>query len=184
MNGLPAVCGSNNCGYSYIAPVAQISDFTISGSILTIEGSNFLSLNSLVGITLGQHQCNITSATSSQIVCSVTAVAGSWQPVLTDVNGIVPVATSSLLYVPLIVTGVTPSSGLNPFGGNVIQILGQNFPASLQEATQLSVTLSNGSPCLISNSSYSAIYCVTGAFDGTTSISTLTLSVNLETDSS
>ena len=184
VNGLPAVCASNYCGYSYMAPVAQITDFTISGSTLTIIGSSFLSQDNLVGITLGNHQCTITSVTSTQILCTVTAVAGSWQPVLTDVNGIVPVTTAKFLYVPLIVTSVTPNSGLNPTGGNTIQITGQNFPASLHDAQQLSVTLSNGSPCQISNSSYTVIYCLTGPFDGTSSTSTVTLEVNLESDSS
>jgi hypothetical protein len=35
--------------------------------------------------------------------------------------------------VPLEVTSISPATGLNPFGGNIVTITGNNFPTSLFE---------------------------------------------------
>jgi hypothetical protein len=40
----------------------------------------------------------------------------------------------SPVIVPLEVTSISPATGLNPFGGNIVTITGKNFPTSLLEA--------------------------------------------------
>jgi hypothetical protein len=65
VDGLPAVCSSNLCGYNYIAPVPSITDFSFSGSVLTIIGTDFPALEDLRSVTLAHHECTITSSSDT-----------------------------------------------------------------------------------------------------------------------
>lgn len=104
-------------------------------------------------------------------------------PVMTDIYGIVPVTASTLLNVPLIVNGLSPSS-VNPFGGNTVTITGQNFPGTMDDAAPFTVTFANGSPCTILSTSYTSITCLTGPYSPSAASSVMSLQVNTETDTS
>jgi len=103
--------------------------------------------------------------------------------VVTDILGIVPDTASTLLSVPLIVNSVTPTA-VNPFGGNTLTIAGRNFPGTMEDAAQFSVTFANGSPCTIIDTSYTQITCLTGPFNAGVASSVMSLQVNTETDAS
>jgi hypothetical protein len=53
-------------------------------------------------------------------------VAGtSWLPVVVDANGIIPLdASLTPVDIPLVVSGVTPNTDLNPYGGTFVTITG------------------------------------------------------------
>jgi hypothetical protein len=78
VGGLEAVCGSLSCGYTYITPAASLTDFTLSGTTLTINGAQLPLLTDIVSVTLGNQNCLVTSVSQTQIVCTVTPVAGIW----------------------------------------------------------------------------------------------------------
>jgi hypothetical protein len=40
VDGVEAVCASLNCNYNYVAPLAEITSFSYSGTTLTITGTN------------------------------------------------------------------------------------------------------------------------------------------------
>jgi len=40
VDGVEAVCASLNCNYNYVAPTAQITGFSYSGTTLTITGTD------------------------------------------------------------------------------------------------------------------------------------------------
>lgn len=74
VDGLPAVCACNYCGYSYTVPAASVTSFTLGSGILTISGSSFDP--NILSVSLGNHSCSVTSSSASQIVCGLTPVAG------------------------------------------------------------------------------------------------------------
>lgn len=41
VNGLPAVCQAEDCGFSYVVPTSEITAFSVSGNTLTIDGTGF-----------------------------------------------------------------------------------------------------------------------------------------------
>jgi hypothetical protein len=40
VDGLEAICPDDNCGYSYVTSVGEITDTTLSGTTLTVTGSD------------------------------------------------------------------------------------------------------------------------------------------------
>jgi hypothetical protein len=66
-------------------------------------------------------ECAITEVTQTSIKCTVTPVAGSWAPIVTDSMGVIPIDPSCPnISVPLVLTSVTNNTNLNPFGGTIL----------------------------------------------------------------
>ena len=129
VDSLEAVCSSLLCDYNYINVSAVIQDFSISGNVLTITGTQLpSSADEIRSITFAKHDCPILAASESEITCTVTQVAGKWQPEVIDQKGIIPVTVEKTIDIALVVSSVSPSSNLNLEGGNAIVINGQNFP--------------------------------------------------------
>jgi hypothetical protein len=127
VEGLEAACDSLNCGYTYIQPTAQITDFSLSGTTLTITGTDLPSV--IKTIQFSNVACtNIVVTDTTTITCTVIAVAGSWQPIVTDANGYIPINATNVINVPLTVTSVSPNANLNPNGGTTITISGVALP--------------------------------------------------------
>jgi len=61
VDGLEAVCDSLNCSYNYVAPVAKITGFTLSGTQMTIVGTGI--------------QDNIKSVSFSHVPCTGVAIS-------------------------------------------------------------------------------------------------------------
>ena len=116
----------------------------------------------------------------------MTAVAGSWAPIVTDPSGIIPIAaTATNIVVNLGVSSISPSSALNRYGGTILTLNGAAFPQSLTEGNVISLTFSDGSKCEIISISSTLIRCLTSRFNtASTTTPTLTVNVNGRTDSS
>jgi hypothetical protein len=81
--------------------------------------------------------------------------------------------------IPLVISAVSPDTDLNPAGGNVLTITGENFPSTLTEVDSFQITLSGTTePCLILSTSFTTITCLTGKLDETSPSATLTIEVN------
>jgi hypothetical protein len=79
VDGIEAVCDSLSCNYNYEVPTASITDFSRSGTTLTITGTS-LNTNSLASIYYSNVLCTATSISDVQIVCTLASsvVAGEW----------------------------------------------------------------------------------------------------------
>lgn len=123
VDGLPAVCASLNCGYTYVAPTALITSFSHSGTTLTINGNN-LDSGIIQSIEFAHVACSNIQVSATQITCTVTPVAGqNWAPIVTDNKGIIPIAQAATkTNIPLTLSTVTPSTSLNPYGGTILTL--------------------------------------------------------------
>jgi hypothetical protein len=126
----------------------------------------------------------VTAGTS--LTCEVSAVAGSWSPVVTDEFGIIPVASGVPdVAINIVVSSVTPSTALNPYGGTILTIAGSYFPQSLTEGNAISLTFNGGSKCEVISISSTQVRCLTEKFSTLASTTrTLTVNVNSKIDSS
>ena len=116
----------------------------------------------------------------------MTAVAGSWAPIVTDPSGIIPIAASvANINVNIGVSTISPSSSLNPYGGTILTLTGSAFPQSLTEGNSISLTFSDGSKCEIISISSTLIRCLTSRFNtASTTSPSLTVNINGKTDNS
>lgn len=114
MNGIDAVCPKFNCDYVYKAAPSQITAQSLATKALTITGTSLPTTK--LRIVLGNTECENIVATATQITCDlkVLPAAGAWNVELYDVNGLQPLASGvAKIDVPLVVSSVTPASGLN-----------------------------------------------------------------------
>jgi hypothetical protein len=78
VNGLPAACPGFNCNYDYTVSASAITSYTLSAGTLTIIGTG-LPTTTLSDIMFSNTLCTSPSTTTSQITCTIAAVAGtSW----------------------------------------------------------------------------------------------------------
>ena len=178
VDGLPAVCDSLSCGYTYVAPVPEITSFTHSGTTLTIQGTAFPTKIQSIGFA--HVDCaNIVVVSPTQITCTVTPVAGNkWSPIVTTDMGLIPLASGvTLKNIPLVLSTVTPNTNLNPYGGTILTLTGSGMPQSLANGDTYAVTFSGGNKCQVISVAATQIRCITEKFPATGSVS-LTLTVN------
>ncbi len=77
VDGLEAVCDSLDCGFRYIEPTSNITDFSLSGNLLTITGENLT--DTIVSVSFSNVPCtNVVQTGTTSITCTVIPVAGSW----------------------------------------------------------------------------------------------------------
>jgi len=49
--------------------------------------------------------------------------------------------------IPLVISGVTPNTDLNPYGGTFVTITGQNLPHSFTEGNVFSIVFGDAGKC-------------------------------------
>jgi len=135
-------------------------------------------------ITFANNECTIQSVSDTEIVCTLLATtAGDWLPVVIDVNGLIPLDPSlTNTEVPITVTGVVPTTALNPQGDNILTISGTNFPPSLEDGSTIEITLSDGTSCRVISSTINEIKCVTEKFSDVAFSVTGTVVINSKVD--
>lgn len=149
-----ALCASLACGYTYEAPIAEVTGMTVTDQEVAITGTDFSS--DIDSVTVGYTGCTVTSNDATSIACTLDypLIAGTWLPEVKDVKGLFPVDDTLLGHtVALVVTSVTPNSNLNPAGGDTIVIVGSGFPSvtTIGDAV-LSVTFDDGAMCDLTSS--------------------------------
>ena len=78
--------------------------------------------------------------------------------------GLIPVANSLTIDIPLEITSISPNTDFNPYGGTQMTIVGNSLPQSVSDGTYLSITFEDGTPCLIETTSTTTITCITEEF--------------------
>ena len=93
---------------------------------------------------MGYINCQNIGFNSGRVTCDLDEElpAGSWYPKLITENGLIrrdpAVSNTVVLYE---ITNVSPSTGLNPAGGNILTIAGENFPANGDSQYNLSIMI-------------------------------------------
>lgn len=151
VEGISAACANLNCDYLYVDSTALITGQSLSGNILTITGTNLPT--DLMDVRVGRVGCGPTTGTATSITCTLTkgAAAGTYSVEVVTVEGIVPVDTgvATPIIVALDATSLSPSAGLNQFGGDSITIQGSGLSTSTSD---VSVSFSDGTACNVISS--------------------------------
>ena len=125
-----ALCINLDCDYTYEESSAVVTSMTVDGLEVTITGID-IPLETLE-VEIGYTDCAVSSASADQIYCTLEypLFAGTWDPEVTAPNGLLAIDTLiTPTTVTLTVDSITPSTGLNPAGGDTIVIVGTNFPS-------------------------------------------------------
>ena len=137
VNGIEAICVALNCDYTYVEATAEISSQVVSGNVLTILGTD-LPTGDDTELSLSGKACTINDKTATTITCTFTEalVAGSWNARVATALGGTPLAAGvSPIDVALVITSISPNTDLNYFGGGVLTISGEGFPANMDEVS-------------------------------------------------
>lgn len=180
VNGLEGVCPEFNCDYLYTSAPSLITGQTLATQALTITGTALPTTD--IRIVLGNTECGNIVATDTQITCDldVLPAAGSWNVELYDPSGLTPIETSvAKIDVVLVVSGVSPATGLNQLGGDLLTLSGTGFDTNTADTT---VALSDGTTCTVTGATPTTLNCIPTGFDLTTDASstprTMTVTVN------
>jgi hypothetical protein len=64
--------------------------------------------------------------------------------------GLIPLASGiTLKNIPLVLSGVTPNTNLNPYGGTILTLTDSGMPQSLANGDTYAVTFSGGNKCQV-----------------------------------
>ena len=135
IGGMPALCTSLECGYTYETPSAELTDMTVNEDDLTVVITGTSLPDEIESVVIGSTPCQVTANDATSISCTLSdpVVFGSHAPIVKDAKGLLPVSDSITPYVvDLVVTGTDPSIDVNP-AGQSITIFGSGFPASLAQ---------------------------------------------------
>ncbi|XP_073714530.1 fibrocystin-L [Misgurnus anguillicaudatus] len=96
------------------------------GTEITVSGSGFGTDAALISVKIDGVDCNVTSITDTQLLCTVGEHAGGTFPVMLyhQIKG--HALTQSVFSYELLLTGVTPNEG-SYAGGAVVEIQGSGF---------------------------------------------------------
>lgn len=130
VEGMPAACANLNCDYLYVDSTAQVTGQSLAGNQITVDGVNFPT--EILDVRVGGVGCGPVTGTATQIVCTLAQgpAAGTYAEVeVLTADGLVPVgAAVPPIVVTLIINSVTPSTGLQDAGGDILTIVGQGLP--------------------------------------------------------
>ena len=164
IDGMPALCTGLLCDFTYYEGASVVTAFTLSGRSLSITGDQ---LETPLKVEMGYLECSNVQATGSQITCDLEGdlPAGSWYPVVTEAHGKVRVADNvAPKVVALVISSVAPKETINPAGGDIVTITGNNFPPSLDARYEFFVTLGDGTRCIPFDISPTQVMCETEPF--------------------
>ena len=159
IDDLPAVC-TGVCNYTYAAPQGLLTEMLVSETVVTLKGQD-LPLDDIIEIKLAHTLCDIISNTTSEIICNLVTpwVFGEWLPAVRTSNGLVPIKdTVAFHVVPNVLTSMSPEA-LNPAGGDIMTVIGENFPSNCDDFPGFSLSWSDGTPCTVLTCSSTMVTC-------------------------
>jgi hypothetical protein len=184
-----SLAGSLTAGYEYITFTSEITDFSLSGTEITITGVSLAEADlELDYIKIGESDCTISSRSETEIICSyTTAIAGDFKPTIHTETGNLDYNTDpsdKTLEIPLSISSVTPNTDVSPSGGNELTIAGEGFVPSLgiaqEKGYELIVTI-NEEDVFVKSTTEDTIVVVTNVMEDTTTY-TLKVIVNAKED--
>merc|ERR1719483_1010979 len=173
VEGFMSNCAAPDCSFSHdstLTPsLASVAGAVVDGSVeLTITGTGFTTDSTDFVITVGDLNCEVTAASSTEVTCTLEAgPAGVYDvSVVVKSRGVAAQPGSGQLTheVSLEIFSNTPIDG-SLGGGTTITVSGSGFPATLEGWEGASVTIS-GSECKVTESTFDEFKCVTSAAVG------------------
>jgi hypothetical protein len=164
VEGIDALCASLSCDYSYIAPVGEITEQTLSGFSVTIRGTELPITADITRVVIGDQDCTTGTISSSttEVTCSLSdlPVAGTHSVQLLTEMGAVGIADGTTeIAVDLIISLVESANELNRYGGSTITITGTGFGSV---AADVVITMTgDGTTCRVYFIEPTSITCVT-----------------------
>jgi len=144
VDGMPALCASLECDYTYEPVGAEVSSMTVTGTSVVITGTSLTS--TISSVTIAGMACDVQTSDATTLSCQLPYIlyAGSHKPVVKDAKGLIPNASGlTATVVPLVVSAVFPVTEINTAGGSEITIQGSGFP-SITGLEDVSLTFSDG----------------------------------------
>lgn len=117
-----------------------------------------------MSVKIRNSKCASVTSSGSSITCTldVPVAAGSWDVQVTDVNGLTPKnAAVAAISVPLTISSVSPNSGLNQLGGDILTITGTGFD---QVTNTTSIVFGDGTNCTVQTTSATQVTCEVDGF--------------------
>merc|ERR1719483_207686 len=173
VEGFMSNCAAPDCSFSHdstLTPsLASVAGAVVDGSVeLTITGTGFTTDSSDFVVTVGDLNCEVTAASSTEVTCTLEAgPAGVYDvSVVVKSRGVAAQPGSGQLTheVSLEIFSNTPTEG-SLGGGTTVTVSGSGFPATLEGWNGGSVTIS-GSECKVFASTFDEFQCVTSAAVG------------------
>jgi len=93
-----------------------------------------------------------TEVVGSTITCTMadSLTGGSFKPIVKDAYGIIPLSEELEDFVKEIsVDSISGVDTLNMMGGDTLYLTGSGFPSGMDDGSEISVTLSDGTVCAI-----------------------------------
>jgi hypothetical protein len=189
VDGIVALCPNFNCDFAYVDTVGEITGMTLSGTSVSIVGTDLPTSDFTV--IIADQECNsgTHAAIATEITCSLdeVPVAGNVHAIVKTDQGHVSIAADTAeLEVDLTISSATTTSDLNRFGGSTIEIAGTNFG---YVASDVQVVLTaDGTVCNVQYAVGTSITCVTDEVvevdDCLGSAPTVTVTINSKTATS
>ena len=152
VNGIEGLCPGFNCDYKYSTAPSEITSQALgaNGLDITIAGTSLPTAD--VRVVLGNVACGTVTAAETSITCTLAEnpAAGSWDVEVYEPKGRVPLATGvAKIDVALVVTAISPATGLNQLGGDVLTLTGTGFDKVM---TNVAVAFSDSTTCAVQTS--------------------------------
>ena len=109
----------------------------------------------------------VVAETADSITCDLTDTipVGNWLPEVHTDDGLVAIEASvAATEVTMTITSVSPETELNPAGGEVLTIVGTNFPPTIDNRYNFEVNLDDKALCIPFEQSSTQIKCETEPF--------------------
>jgi len=173
IEGFVASCAAPDCSFSHDSSLTpsldSVSSAVVDGSVeLTITGTGFTTDSSDFVVSVGELDCVVSAASSTEITCTLEAGAAGVYDVAVVVKsrGVAEQPGSGQLTheVSLEIFSNSPTEG-SLGGGTTITVSGSGFPATMDGWDGASVTIS-GSDCKVISTSFGEFQCVTSAAVG------------------
>lgn len=184
ISGLQALCKNRNCGFTYVAPTAEITgaSYDAGTRTITIDGTGLAtSVDQIREIVLQRVPClQITTVSDTQTTCVLEYAppAGSHPVQYRMLEGQVPINGAPNIEISLIITGLSPNVQLNNLGGTLLTLIGTGFNTHEGiDRTQTTLTFADGTDCMLEYSSPEMIQCITCAFKTDNFVDPLPLTV-------
>ena len=115
-----------SCDFNYATSGAVVSSVTASvdaGSAITITGTGFPTVTTLVSVATGRYSCAVTSASATQIVCTTNASAAAGTvPVIVTIVGAGNAVSDAKVTINFAIVSANNANGYVSIVGNGIAV--------------------------------------------------------------
>ena len=186
---MPAVCPTATCDYTYEDATISITDFSYSHPTATMtKVGTFDASSDFTTFQVNSADCQTLTETATTITCTLDPnkpVSGPIKLTAISSSGTIQVSyLDSAATLPINFASLVDNS-VNAAGGTILELVGTNFPSSLDSGDSISIDISNGEgTCKILTTSSTSITCMTSILatakaSGFASLSSLSLTLDL-----